>query len=246
MPDKRRHRGPHPDDADLFGRPDSLHRLRLAAGELAWLLGRHYVPSAALTLVGNRYQLQLRQRQALARAVAAPSVARDRRQRQVNAAALAGAGLHVDAFNQLITIEAALSGGLLLRGHDGALRDLASVHGTYRAITETRTALEALGTYLFSLQLREVIFLLDARVSNSGRLASTMRTLAATWGWPWQAILVPSADGVLRQTDAIVATADSGILDRVTQWFDLAAAVVQHIAPHAWCIDLAIPPPTVE
>src|SRR2546429_7739130 len=148
MPDRRQHRGPHPDDAALFGRPDVLHTLRLRAGHLAWLLGRQYAPTAAVTLVGNHYQLHARQRQALARAVAAPAVARARRQRQVPATALAGTSLHVDGFNQLITIEAALSGGLVLRGHDGALRDLASVHGSYRTIIETQTALEGLGIYL--------------------------------------------------------------------------------------------------
>src|SRR5215510_1037771 len=126
MPDSRQHRGPHPDDAALFGRPDMQHTLRLAAGDLAWLLGRHYAPTAALTLVGNRYQLHTRHRQALARAVAAPAVARARRQRQVPATTLAGQTVAVDGFNQLITVEVALAGGLLLRGHDGALRDLAS------------------------------------------------------------------------------------------------------------------------
>ena len=168
MPDRRQHRGPHPDDAALFGRPDVLHTLLLAAGDLAWLLGGQYAPSAALTLVGNHYQLHARQRQALARAVAAPAVARARRQRQVPAAALAGTALYVDGFNQLITIEVALSGGLVLRGHDGALRDLASVHGTYRTITETPTALQALGTYLVPLHLHAVHVFLDAKVSNAG------------------------------------------------------------------------------
>src|SRR5207249_4208669 len=107
MPDSRQHRGPHPDDAVLFGQPDVLHTLRLAAGDLAWLLGRQYAPTAALTLVGNHYQLHARQRQALARAVAAPAVAQARRQRHVPTAALAGMSLYVDGFNQLITIEVA-------------------------------------------------------------------------------------------------------------------------------------------
>src|SRR5438093_712091 len=82
---------------------------RLAAGDLAWLLGRHYAPDAALTLVGNRYQLRQRQRHALRRAVAAPAVARARRARQVGLEALMGASLQVDALNQLITIEVALA-----------------------------------------------------------------------------------------------------------------------------------------
>src|SRR5919202_319462 len=145
MPDSRHHRGPHPEDARLFGSAESQHILRLAAGDLAWLLGRHYAPEAALTLVGNRYQLRQRQRQALSRAVAAPALARARRARQVGPDALTGVSLQVDALNQLITIEVALAGGVLLRGHDGAVRDLASVHGTYRTVEETTIALQALG-----------------------------------------------------------------------------------------------------
>jgi hypothetical protein len=246
MPDSRRHRGPHPEDAILFRQPEHLRQLRLAAGDLAWLLGRHYAPTAALTLVGNRYQLHQRQRQALSRAVAAPAVARSRRQRQVAPAALTDGRLQVDALNQIITIEAALAGGLLLRGHDGALRDLASVHGTYRPMQETITTLEAMGAWLAPLELQEVVFLIDAVVSNSGRLASHLRALAVAHGWPWSAHLVPSADPVLQCTADVVATSDSAVLDKATRWFDLAAAVVRHLVPEAWCVDLDVPPPVID
>ncbi len=245
MPDSRHHRGPHPEDVRLFGTAESQRILRLAAGDLAWLLGRHYAPEAALTLVGNRYQLRQRQRHALRRAVAAPAVARARRARQVGPEALTGASLQVDALNQLITIEVALAGGVLLRGHDGAVRDLASVHGTYRTVEETTMALQALGTYLTPLGIKAVTFFIDAQVSNSGRLAGMMRTLAAAHGWPWEAILVPSADAVLRQTPEIVATSDSSILDHTGCWFGLAAAVVSWVAPQAWYVDLDVTPPTV-
>ena len=246
MPDSRRHRGPHPQDRELFCCAENLHKLRLAAGDFAWLLGRHYAPEAALTLVGNRYQLRQRQRQALRRAVAAPAVAWARRQRWVSPAALTGARLQIDALNQIITIEAALAGGLLLRGHDGALRDLASVHGTYRTMQETLTTLEAIGAWHAGHGVREVIFLIDAVVSNSGRLASCIRELAATQKWPWQALLVHSADPLLQRTTDVVATSDSAILDKTLHWFDLAAAVVQDIAPNAWYVDLDVPPPVVR
>jgi hypothetical protein len=245
MPDSRRHRGPHPEDATLFGRPENLHKLRLAAGDLAWLLGRHYAPQAAVTLVGNRYQLRQRQRQALRRAVTAPAIARARRQRRAESAALGGACLQVDALNQVITIEAAMAGGLLLRGHDGALRDLASVHGTYRTMEETMAALQAMGTWLAPLGVRGVVFFIDAMVSNSGRLAGNLRALAATQGWPWTAELVPSADPVLQRATEIVATSDSSILDKAARWFDLASAVVSSVVPDAWYIDLDVPPPMV-
>jgi hypothetical protein len=245
MPDRRRHRGPHPEDALLFRQPESVQKLRVAAGDLAWLLGRHYTSEAALTLVGNRYQLRQRQRQALSRAVAAPAIARARRQHQVFPAALAGEQLQIDALNQIITIEAALAGSLLLRGHDGALRDLASIHGTYRAMQETYTTLAAIGNWLTLHGVQEAVFLIDALVSNSGRLASQMRAAAATHGWSWSVQLVPSADPLLQRTADIVATSDSAILDKVERWFDLAAAIIQHLVPTAWYIDLDVPPPVV-
>jgi hypothetical protein len=245
MPDSRRHRGAHPEDARLFGTAESQRLLRLAAGDLAWLLGRRYAPEAALTLVGNRYQLRQRQRQALSRAVTAPAVARARRARQVQSEALTGAALHVDALNQLITVEVALAGGVLLRGHDGALRDLASVHGTYRAMAETSRAVHALGTWLAPLQPGEVVFFIDAQVSNSGRLAGMLRTMAAAHGWPWQARLVPNTDAILLQTSEIVATSDRQILDHAMRWYGLAAAVVLRVAPQAWYVDLDVAPPTV-
>ena len=50
---------------------------------------------------------------------------------------------------------------------------------------------------------------------------------------------------MLRQIEAIVATADSGILDTAVRWFDLAAAVVVEQVPQAWCVDLDVPPPFV-
>jgi hypothetical protein len=246
MPDHRQHRGPHPEDTALFGPPARVHTLRQAAGDLAWLLGRQYAPTAALSLVGNRYQLHARQRQALARAVAAPAVARARRQRQVSAVALAGQTVAVDGFNQLITIEVALAGGLLLRGHDGALRDLASVHGTYRTMTDTPRALAVLGTVLAALHPQAVWIALDAPVSNAGRLAQQMRALAATHAWPWHVELVPQVDATLRRSAAIVATSDSGILDAPVRWYDLGAAVVAQCVSTAWCLDLNVPPPRVD
>jgi hypothetical protein len=245
MPDSRRHRGSHPGDAVLFGRDDNVQKLRMAAGDFAWLLGRHYAPRAALTLVGNRYQLHRRQRIALSRAVTAPQAARARRCRQVDAGALSGAVLQVDALNQLITIEAALAGALLLRGHDGALRDLASVHGTYRLVRESMASLEAIGAYLAPCQVQEVEFLIDAAVSNSGRLAARIRCLGERHDWPWRARLVTNPDPILQHTPHVVATSDSVILDDAAQWFDLASAVITRIVPQAWYIDLDVPPPCV-
>jgi uncharacterized protein YyaL (SSP411 family) len=55
MPDRRRHRGPHPKDPELFA-PRHWPTLRRAVADLSWLLGRGYSEKAALKLVGDRYR----------------------------------------------------------------------------------------------------------------------------------------------------------------------------------------------
>ena len=66
----------------------------------------------------------------------------------VHASAIPVGILVILAQNQLITIEAALSGGLIFRGRDGCFRDLASIHGTYRKVEETLPALNLIGSFL--------------------------------------------------------------------------------------------------
>jgi len=238
MPDRQHHRGCHPQDRSLFLEPRRLLRLRQAAGDLAWLLERRYAPEAALKLVGDHYQLWKRQRAALQRAVASPTAARRRSHKRIDAGRLAGRALWIDTFNQLITVEAALAGGVLLRGHDGALRDLASVHGRYRTVAETELALERIGVVLEQIGIKQARFWIDRPVSNSGKLAAAIRQLAERRGWPWTAELVPSADAILKRCAEVVATSDSSILDAAATWFDLAAATVERSISEAQILDL--------
>jgi hypothetical protein len=48
----------------------------------------------------------------------------------VTAECLNGESVEIEGFNQIITLEVALSRGLLLRGSDGAYRDLAGLRGS--------------------------------------------------------------------------------------------------------------------
>ena len=121
MPDQRRHRGPHPDNARLFGEA-VLPAMQTATMELCWLLSRGYAPESSVKLVGDRHGLEARQRLAVARCSCSDEAAERRKQRQVEPQSLAGASLHIDGYNVLTTIEAALSGGVLLLTRDGELR----------------------------------------------------------------------------------------------------------------------------
>ena len=131
MPDARAHRGPHPRDAHLFA-DAVVTDLRTATSHLSWLLSRGYVNPSALKLVGDRFDLKDRQRVAVGRC-ACPDAARDdRAARRLSLRDLRGRTVYIDGFNVVTTVEAALGGGVLLVGRDGAVRDMASMHGNYR------------------------------------------------------------------------------------------------------------------
>ncbi len=238
MPDQRRHRGPHPDDVRLFG-PAALPSLQTAAAELSWLLSRGYPQQSSLKLVGDRHGLEARQRLAVARSTCSDEAVARRRRRQADAQSLAGECVHIDGYNVLTTIEAALAGGVLLLARDGTLRDMASMHGSYHKVDETVPALRLIGQTLARFRAAEALWLLDRPVSNSGRLKTIIEELAAQQCWRWSVELVHNPDLELAQSEAIIATADSGILDLCGAWYNLARAVVEEHAAGAWIADLA-------
>ncbi|GAB6164161.1 DUF434 domain-containing protein [Thermostilla marina] len=235
MPDRRRHRGPHPEDATLFT-AEAIPRLRSAAVDFCYLLDRGYAEPSALKLVGDRYSLRARQRTALARACCSREAVADRTGRMLDPESLAGRELWIDGYNLLTTIEAALAGGVLLVGRDGALRDLASVHGSYRKVAETEPALRCIADHLGKLQPDRVVWLLDRPVSNSGRLAALMRRLASDTAQPWDIRLEDSPDRILRASHHAIVTADGGILDFPVRWLNLARRIAESL-PGAWIVD---------
>ncbi len=238
VPDKRSHRGPHPQDARLFA-AEMLPRLQTATGELAWLLDRGYAVASSLKLVGDRHDLTRRQRVAVARCASSTQAVRERQQRRVEPAQARDQEIWIDGYNVLTTIEAALGGGVLLLGRDGCCRDMASMHGSYRKVAETGPALELLGRVLESWGVAECRWWFDRPVSNSGRLKTMLLNLAASHAWPWRVELVPDPDAILAGTSHIVATADSVVLDRCGPWINLAREALAAELPGAPIIDLS-------
>lgn len=208
--------------------------------DFCWLLTKGYSSDAALKLVGDHFQLAQRQRMALKRGGCSARAADQRKAKRVELEALAGQSLGVDGFNCLITVEAALSGGVVLRGIDGSHRDLASVHGTYRDVSETGEALRFLCATLTAARPQAVTWYLDSPVSNSGRLATLMRERFEADGLSWHVELVKNADRSLQEAGVVAASSDGWVLDSTPGWLDLAGATVQAAVPNAWVVDLRI------
>jgi hypothetical protein len=237
-PDRRQHRGAHPADSKLFS-TSQLPALRTAVAELSWLLTRGYQPLSALKLVGDRHRLTARQRLGVMRASCSDASLEQRAGTSVTLARASAQALLVDGFNLLITIEAALSGGPLFICRDKCVRDLASVHGSYRSVAETEQALLLIGQALEGLMPASVVWLLDRPISNSGRLATLIRNLAAAHGWPWQAELPFNPDREILSADAVIITSDSLLLDQVPRWLNLAWHLVTQQLAGCWVLDLS-------
>lgn len=239
MPDRRKHRGAHPADRQLFG-PGSIAGLQAATVEMSWLLTRGYPGAATLELVGNRHGLDRRQRSAVQRCSCSDAQRDDRLARRVDPEDLHGTEVHLDGFNVLTTIEVALGGGVILHARDTCYRDMASMHGTYRKVEETVPALQLVGGFMQSSGVRHVIWYLDRPVANSGRLRAVLRHQQPS-GMSWDIEVVPDPDRILVAVDGVVATADSGVLDSAGRWVNLVRAVVETHVRGAWILDLSGP-----
>ncbi len=232
MPNRQHHRGPHPEDLRLFDRTQ-LKRMRAAAEEIVFLLGRGYPSHTAVDVVGTHHQLEARQRLALGRMLCSPEQRARRAARAIERTAAAGRTLLLDGFNIIITVEVALSGGLVLDCSDGTVRDLAGLRGSYHPVDETDGALDLIGRELASLSPAGARIFLDAPVSNSGRLRARILDFAHRWPFPVDVEVVPNPDAILARCDNAV-TSDSSILDRCSSWLNLGRFIVDRHIPQAW------------
>jgi hypothetical protein len=240
MPDRRSHRGPHPADAKLFA-SEAIPDLQSATADFSLLLTKGYAEKSALKLVGDKFSLTERQRLAIMRSACSDQQLASRNRRCVAIESLAGQPIVIDGYNVLITVEAAMSGACVFKGRDGCFRDLASIHGTYRKVTETIPALQLVGGFLKEIGVSEAAWLLDSPVSNSGRLKTLIGELAGKSKWDWEIELLLSPDAELKKTDLVVASSDSVVLDGCKRWANLATEIIKRKFASVRVIDLSVP-----
>lgn len=221
--------GHYPTNKRDFGE-ESLPLLQFSQQDIFYLLNRGYDLVHAVTFVGNRFQFSARQRTALTRATC-PGIMLKRRQERLVTSSIPGETMYIDGFNLVITLEAVLSPETtLLRCMDGTVRDLCGLHGTYRIIGATQTALEWIGAELQKLLAGAAVFYLDAPVSNSGRLRAEILEAMGRAGLPCEVYFVPNADAELRDRELVVSS-DGIVLDRCKSWLNLAGEIIDSRLP---------------
>lgn len=228
-------RGYSLDDEHTFKGP-ALEKLKCAAFDLYYLLNRGYQIKGASTFVGNHYLLTERQRIALTRTVSPESSLTTRQEKKIAPERLKGETVNIDGFNQIITLEVALSQSPVFWCMDGTFRDLAGLRGTYKLIDKTSDAIRLIISELKKLSVKHAVFWLDAPVSNSGRLKALIAEIAEDEQFDICIEIVNNVDKVLYELLNVISS-DSIVLDLCLSWFNLNERILPAI-PNAWLVDL--------
>ena len=218
-------RGFVPEDRRNFSK-SALPVLQAASSDVCHLLDRGYGLSPTLTFVANHYQLSVRQRLAIMRSVCSTKQREQRAQKSIDPAVLKSQTVWIDGFNQIITLEVMACRSPLFLGMDGAVRDLAALRGTYRLIPETAWAVRSLLRFLKSVDVGAAVILLDAPVSNSGRLRQAIFEANAAFALDLAVPLIRGVDAELSGHNAVM-TADSAVLDRCAGWINFTGSLAQ-------------------
>ncbi|WP_291725967.1 DUF434 domain-containing protein [Bernardetia sp.] len=244
MPHSQKHRGANPKDHAAFA-TKHIENLQQAVSDLSWLLSKEYSPKASLKLVGDKFYLTDRQRKAIQSASSDEQSLRLRKDKEISIDddfKKLNSTLVIDGYNLLITTECALSGAPLFIGLDDCLRDIASIHSTYRKVEETLPALELIGKVIEELEINDIIWILDAPISNSGRLKKIIEELAEEKQWNWKVVLEKQADKSIvelsEKENHVVASCDAWITINASRWTNLCSFIVESYVPSAWIVDL--------
>ena len=212
-------------------------KLTKAKEEIEWLINRDYKIDTVVNFVGDRYQFSLRQRNALKRAICTDENKLMRKSKELSIDKIKEGPIYIDGFNLIINLEVALSGGTLITGDDGLVRDLAGLRGTYKLIDKTDIALDYIFNFLNSIDIESINIYLDSPVSNSGNLKIKIFEYAEKYNLNTSVELVNNADVILEKLNNVV-TSDATILDKCISHFNLSKTIIDKYIQDANIISL--------
>jgi len=201
--------------------------LQKAAEDFRYLLNKGYPRKAALELVGNRYGLTSDDRHLLHRGVFSNSDSKSRQKKIISIKGVQNQDLAIDGHNVLITIEAGLSGRTLILGDDGLLRDISGLSGSFRKTETTEKAIQFIIHAIKKIKPCHTLFLFDAPISMSGKLAQDVRNHLKRENLPGDAMAVKVPEKILIGFQGVIATSDTAIIDQSKKGLDLAGYILK-------------------
>jgi hypothetical protein len=207
-------------------RTSKLENLHRAAQDFRYFLNRRYPRKAALELVGNRYGLTFGERHLLHRGVFSRGDSQARRKKRTSIKEIRDKNLAIDGHNVIITIEAGLSSRPLVLADDGFVRDISGLSGSFKKTETTEKAIQFIIDAIKQIKPRQTLFLLDAPISKSGKLAEEIRHRLKQENLAGDATAVKVPERILIGFPGVIATSDTAIIDRSKKVLDLAAYIL--------------------
>lgn len=223
----QKNRGKESSDDKLFGTAKMRTAIQLAVEDLSHLLSRGYAQKSCVSLVGNRYKLNVRQQKAIQGMSASQEQIVYRTKHSLPESDLRNEDVVIDGFNALILLESLLSDAYLFKGVDGFYRDLSSVHGSYKKVQQTSRAIELIADFYVATGIRQLHWYFDKPISNSGKLKKLIEDLAAEKGYSWTVSLAFNPDKDIVASGNIAISSDAWILDNTAKNFNLLKYVIE-------------------
>jgi hypothetical protein len=180
--------------------------------------------------VGNRYGLTSDERNLLHRGVFSSSDSESRRRKIISIKEVQNRDLAIDGHNVLITIEAGLSGRPLILADDGFVRDISGLSGSFKKTETTEEAIRLIVNFLEKVKPLQTLFLFDAPISNSGKLAQEVKSQLKRGNLPGDSMAVRVPEKVLIGFPGVIATSDTAIIDQSKKVLDLAGYILRNKA----------------
>jgi hypothetical protein len=204
----------------------NLEILKEAIIDMRYLLNRGYNRKTAADYVTSRYKLSKEERAIIFRAVYPDEQAKSRLKKLINIEEVAGNTLLIDGFNNIITIENAVRGAILIKCDDGLIRDISYTSRKFKMTPYTEPAIMMMFEILKICKAKESIFFFDEQISFSGEIASKIRQKMREEGINGDAKTSKRNDTEIISKDGIIASSDSLIMERANKIFDLAGYIV--------------------
>jgi hypothetical protein len=201
--------------------------LQEAAEDFRYLLNRGYPRKVTLELIGNRYGLTFDERHLLHRGVFSNSNSRFRQGKKISTREVRNKDLAIDGHNVVITIEAGLSGRPLILGDDGFIRDISGLSGSFKKTEMTEKTIQFIMNAIKKMKPRQTLFLFDAPISMSGKLAQEVGSRLKRENLEGNAMAVRIPEKILIGFRGVIATSDTAIIDQSKKVLDLAGYILK-------------------
>ncbi len=214
---------------------DIKKSLKDASYDLKFLLNRGYRKKIALNFVANKYLLDKKARNYLARKVFSTLISFNRIIKIVDISSINNKAIFIDGYNVLITVESICNQkySSIVMCDDGVLRDTNAIFGRYKINSHTEIALINIINMLKHYHPKCVYFLYDSPVSKSGELAKLTNSLLKDNKLHGNAVTNKNVDyelvKLVKHHDGVVATSDGVVMDKVENILDIPCGICKKL-----------------